>query len=120
MEYGTYQRASRVEPGRRAVGSTVGFASRLDPNDGVDELGPGVCGRAGTETSTLDVAPVTPLLTEVLLTGTTLVNDEGGGEALGLEFGGEGVDVVDFVIVSVALGNGVGGGGGESVVVGDV
>ena len=54
------------------------------------------------------------------MAGTALVDDEGGGEPLVLEFGREGVDVVDFVVVLVALGDGVGGGGGEGVVVGDV
>ena len=54
------------------------------------------------------------------MAGTALVDDEGGGESLVLEFGREGVDVVDFVVVLVPLGDGVGGGGGEGVVVGDV
>ena len=116
----TYQRTSRIEPRRRAVRSTIRFTSRLDPNDGIDELRTGVGRRASTETGTLDVAPVAPLLAEVLLAGTALVDDEGGGEPLVLEFGREGVDVVDFVVVLVPLGDGVGGGGGEGVVVGNV
>ena len=112
--------AEGVVANSRGIRSTIRFTSRLDPNDGIDELRTGVGRRASTETGTFDVAPVAPLLAEVLLAGTALVDDEGGGEPLVLEFGREGVDVVDFVVVLVALGDGVGGGGGEGVVVGDV
>lgn len=66
---------------RRGVGSTVALASGLDPDDGVNEAGSSVGGGASSEASTLDVAPVTPLLADVLDTSAALVDDEVGGEA---------------------------------------
>ena len=87
----TYERAGAVEAGRGAVRGTVGLASGLDPDDGVDERGVGVGGRADTEPGALDVAPVTPLLAEVLLACATLVDNELRGEALRLEHGAEGL-----------------------------
>ena len=77
-----YQRAGRVIARRGGVRGTVALSSGLDPDDGVNVRRAGACGRADTEASTLDVAPVTPLLTEVLLAGTSLVDNEGGREAL--------------------------------------
>ena len=73
-----------------------------------------------TEAGSLDVAPVTPLNTDVLDTRATLIDDEVSGEAIGGELGPEGVDIVGLVVVGVARGDGIGAGGGESVVVGDV
>ena len=81
----TYEPAGRVIAGRGAVGGTVALASGLDPDDGVNERRAGGGRRAGSVASTLDVAPVTPLLAEVLLAGTTLVDDEGRWEALSLQ-----------------------------------
>ena len=92
----------------------------LDPDDGVDESTTRVCRRARAETGVQDVAPVTPLLADVLDAGTALVDDELGIEAFLLEERRKGLDVVDFIVVRVALGNRVGRRCDESVVIGDV
>ena len=117
---GVRERARRVEARRRAVGRAVGLASGLDPDDGVNERVAGVGRRAGTEAGALDVAPVAPLLTEVLLAGAALVDDELRGEACGGEHGSERVDVVRLIVVRVALRDRVGRSGRERVVVRDV
>lgn len=138
-EHPAYLAAVRVEAGRRAVAGAVALASGLDPDDRVDEGRAGAGRRARAEAGALDVAPVAPGLAEVLLAGAALVDDEARGEALLLEdgakslratdtsafvstSGGEAthVDVVDLVVVRVALGAGVGGGSAERIVVGDV
>lgn len=91
----TYQRASRVVAWRGAVRRAVTLSSGLDPNDRIDERRAGVCRRADTEASALDVAPVTPLLAEVLLARATLVDDEESVPALRLELGSEGLCTMD-------------------------
>lgn len=123
---------------RRRVRCAIAFSSRLDPDDSVDERRAGVGGRTSTEAGVLDVTPVTPLLTEVLLTGATLVNDEGCCEALRCELRSKSlhihmsrnakivlwmnayVDVELLVVVGVALGNRIRCGSDQSVVVGDI
>ena len=117
---GVGERARRVVARRRRVRGTVGLASGLDPDDRVDERVARVRRRADTEAGALDVAPVAPLLAEVLLAGAALVDDELRGEAGGREHRPERVDVVRLVVVRVALRDRVGRGGGERVVVGDV
>jgi hypothetical protein len=86
--------AGRVEANRGAVRGTVALTTGLDPDDGVDERVTSVGRRASTEAGTLDVAPVTPLLTDVLDTRASLVDDEVGGEVVLRKQGSEGVDVV--------------------------
>lgn len=54
------------------------------------------------------------------MTGAALVNNELGVEALLLEERGKGLDVVDFIVVRVTLGDRIGRGRDERVVVGDV
>lgn len=78
-----------VESGRRGVAGTVTLASGLGPDDGIDGGEPSVGRGARAEAGALDVAPVTPLLTDVLHTGATLVDDEVGGESGGSEKGRE-------------------------------
>lgn len=73
-----------------------------------------------TETGVLDVAPVTPFVTDVLYSGTTLVDDEVSGEASLSKHGTEGINVVLFVVVVVGRSRGIGVRGTESVVVGNV
>jgi hypothetical protein len=99
--------AESVEARRARVGGTVRLTSRLDPDDGVNEVGASVSGGAGTEASTVDVAPVTPGVTDVLNARAALVDDEVGGER-GQE-GSESIDVVDLVVVVISLGDGVWG-----------
>jgi len=106
-----------VESGRRRVAGAVAFTSGLGPDDGVDDRDSSVGRRARSEASALDVAPVTPCLTDVLHAGAALVDDEVGGESRRLENGGERIDVVDLVVVGVSLSDGVGGGRRERVVV---
>jgi hypothetical protein len=93
--------ARRVVAGSRGVGGTVRLASRLDPDNGINEVRASVSRRAGTEASTLNVAPVAPLVTDVLDTRATLVDDEVGREALAAECGRELLDEVDLIVVRV-------------------
>ena len=99
-----------VVSGRRSVGGTVTFTSGLDPDDGVNEAGDGAGGGASSETGTLDVAPVTPLLTDVLDTRAPLVNDEVSRETALRQHGCKGLNVEELVVVGVALSDGVGSG----------
>lgn len=113
--------ASGVEAVSVRVRGTVGFSSGLDPYDGVDEVVVGsVGGWAGTKAGTLDVAPVAPLVTDVLDTGTALVDDEVSVPAGAQELGSDGLDVVDLIVVRVALSDWVGGSSDKGVIVGDV
>lgn len=118
--HGIRKTASRVVTRRRCIRSAITFTSGLDPYDSIDVRVTGGGGGAHTEAGSLDVAPVTPLNTDVLDTGATLIDDEVGGEARGCEHGAQGVDVVDLVVVGVAGGDRIRAGSGESVVVGDV
>jgi hypothetical protein len=118
--HGVGKTASRVVANGRGIRSTIAFTSGLDPNDSIDVRVTGGGGGADTETGSLDVAPVTPLGTDVLDTRATQIDDEVSGEAIGGELGAEGVDVVGLVVVGVARGDGVWAGGGEGVVVGNV
>ena len=92
----------------------------LDPNDSIDRT----CWRAGggaeTESSSFDVAPIAPSSPNVLDTRAALINNEGGRETCIRKKGSECVDVMDLVVIRVSLGNRVGRGGLESVVIGDV
>lgn len=74
---------------RRAVACSVALSSRLDPDDGINQRVAGVRSGLSTESGALDVAPVTPGGTNVLYTGTALVDDELGGETSGVNDGGE-------------------------------
>ena len=53
--------------------------------DGIDEAGASVGRRAHAETCVLDVAPVTPLVTDALDTRAPLVNNELRGESGAIE-----------------------------------
>jgi hypothetical protein len=80
-----------IEAGGGRVGSPVTFTSRLDPDDGINEVRTGVGGRVCTETSAPDVAPVTPFAPDVLHTGATLVNNEVSRETGALKCGSKGL-----------------------------
>lgn len=101
---GVRETAVGVVAGARGVRGTVALASGLDPDDGVDERRAGVGRRAGTEAGVVDVAPVTPLLADVLDTGAALVDDEVRGEALLGQQRREGVDV-ELLIVAGECGS---------------
>jgi hypothetical protein len=112
--------AHGVVAGSAGVGGTIGFSSWLDPDDGIDVRRAGASGWVGTETSVLDVAPVTPGRSDVLLTGTALINDELSVPSARGEHRSQGVDVVDLIVVVIALGDWVGGSSTEGIVVGNV
>ena len=56
--------AERVVAGGRCVASSVRLATGLAPDEGIDELGTGIGGRADTEAGAVNVAPVAPFLAE--------------------------------------------------------
>lgn len=96
--------AVRVVTGSTLVAGTVRLTTGLTPNEGIGQLVTGVGSRADTETSTVDVAPVTPLLTEAGNGVTASVHDGVVGEARGLEGGRELGDVGLLVLARVVLG----------------
>lgn len=105
------------------VASTVTLTTRLDPDNSIDIsvvedslVGSG----AGTETSTLDVAPLAPLLLDLTLTGAALVNNEVCRVASLLEVRSEGLDVVVLIPRVGPLSEVLAGVGDVLVVVGDV
>lgn len=113
--------AVEIVANSRSVAGTIGLTARLDPDKGVSQRGASVGGGADTEAGADGVAPVALLdLAGGLLAGTAGVDDELGGEAGGVEQGGEGLDVALLIVVGV--GGGVRGSGGEgpAVVVGHV
>jgi len=69
-----------IETGGGRITGAVTFTSRLDPDNRIDQGRS--CVESGTcsEASTFDVAPISPLLTNVLDTRTSLVDDEVGRE----------------------------------------
>lgn len=79
--------AVRVVAGRRAVRGTIGLATRLDPDESIDEGVASAAGRADTKASALDVAPVAPLLAETGDGVAASVDDGLAGHAGGLELG---------------------------------
>ena len=97
------ERARRVVAGRGRVGRAVGLAAGLDPHDRVDERAGRARRRARAEPGALDVAPVAPLVADVLHAGPALVDDELRGEARGGEHRPERLDVQQLVVVRVAL-----------------
>ena len=117
---GVRETAVGVVAGGTGVAGAITFTSRLDPDNRIDQAGTSVCCGAGTEAGLVNIAPITPLLTDVLDTRATLIDDEVGREALLCQKRGKRIDVVDLIVVRVTLGDGVGGGGREGVVVGDV
>jgi hypothetical protein len=95
--------AERIVAGGGRVAGSVGLATGLDPDKGVDErVSGGACG-AYTEAGALDVAPVTPLLAETLDTVAGCVDDGLAGHAGGLELGGDHGDVELLVLRLVVL-----------------
>lgn len=81
------------------VGGTIALSSGLDPNNSINQGVAGGGSGAGAEACADDVAPITPLRADVLDTGTALVDDEVGREAVLGEEGAEGIDVVGLVVV---------------------
>lgn len=73
----------------RSITGSVTFASGFDPDNSVNERRTSVqCGMR-SEASTLDIAPISPRVTDVLDTRATLVDDEVGRESTGREGRGE-------------------------------
>jgi hypothetical protein len=82
------------------------LTARLDPDECVDERVTGVGSRTRTKPSTLNIAPVTPLiLAGGLLATASNINNEAGGEALLLKKGSKRVDVALLITVGVLAGN---------------
>ena len=95
--------AERVVAGSALVGGTVGLTTWLDPDESIDEGVSSGASRADTETGTLDVAPVTPLLAETLLAVAASIDDSLAGHTGALELGGEETDVLLLVLGLVPL-----------------
>lgn len=85
--------------------------TRLDPDESIDQGIVSGGGWTGSETGSLDVAPLAPFGPDCELAGTALVDDEVGGESLGCEEGGEGFGVVGFVPRVAPLGEVLAGDG---------
>jgi len=117
---GVRERAMRVEPRGTRVARPIALSSRLGPHNRVDRGKRGARRWADTKAGTLDVAPVTPLLPEVLDTRTPLVDDEVRREARAGEQWRQRLDVEDLVKVGVARGDWVGAVRRKRVVVGNV
>lgn len=117
---GVRETAGAVVPHSRRVRGTVRLTSGLDPHDRVDQRVARARRRPDTEPSAEDVAPVTPLPADVLHARTALVHDEVRRESLLREKRSERVDVELLRVVLVALRDGVGRVGPQSVVVGHV
>lgn len=94
----------RVVAGSAAVRGTIGLTTGLDPDERVDEGATSAGRGANTETGTLDVAPVTPLLAESLDGVTAGIDDGLAGHASLLELGREELDVLLLVLGLVPLG----------------
>lgn len=112
-----------IETSGGLIAGTVRLTTWLNPDESVDVAVVGDDGWAGTESSIVNVAPVTTLETDVLLTGTTLVNDELVWEPTSLQEWSEGGDVAPFAPVWIIWARSVDwvwGGGVVGVVVGDV
>ena len=109
-----------VVSGGRRVGGTVRLSSRLDPNDGVDQARSGVGRGSSTESSAVDVAPVTPSTADILTTRATLVNNKGSVPTSGLQGWCESFDVVNLIVVRVWGSDGIRRGSTEGVVIGNV
>jgi hypothetical protein len=92
----------RVVACRTRIARTIRLATGLDPDERIDEgVASSTCG-ADTETSALDVAPITPLSTETGDTVATSVDDGLRGHAGGLEFGAEHGDV-EFLVLGLVI-----------------
>lgn len=102
------------------VACAITLATRLDPHKSVNISYAGIGGRANAETSVVDIAPVTPSLTEILSAVPARVDDKVGGDASVLQLCSEGLDVGFLVPNFVILSDGVADGSAEGVVVSDV
>lgn len=73
----------RIVSGRCSVTGSVALATGLDPYNSINQRGTRISRWLSAKPGTLDVAPITPLATDVLYTRSTLVYDECGREAAG-------------------------------------
>lgn len=89
----------RVISRRSSITSTITFTTRLDPNNSVDDIRTSIRSGLSTESCTIDVTPITPLISNVLNSGTALVDDE---VSVPGEEGSESLDVMNLIIVAVA------------------
>jgi hypothetical protein len=98
--------AVRVVASSAGVGSTIGLATGLDPDEGINEGVSSSTSGADTETGAVDVAPVTPLLAEASDGVAAGIDDGLAGHAGALELGAEERDVELLVLGLVPLGIG--------------
>lgn len=104
----------RVETGRSRVASSITLTTyfdisyyqkrrswirhtRLSPDQSINQGVVSGSSWARSKASVFDVAPLAPFGPDRELAGAALVDDEVGGDSLGREEGGEGIDVVGFV-----------------------
>jgi len=92
----------RVEPGSRLrstrhAARTVGFATRLDPDDGINIAVVGIGCEGLSESRRGDVAPLSPFRTSSREGNAALVDDELGREAVLAEGIGQGVGVARLI-----------------------
>ena len=100
---GVFLSAVRIVAGGAGIRSTVRLTTGLNPDEGVDERVAGGASGADTETGTLDVAPVTPLLAEASDGVAASIDDGLAGHAGALELGGEQSHVLLLVLGLVPL-----------------
>jgi hypothetical protein len=93
--------AERVITVSRAVAGTVALTTGLDPDEGISQAVASAASGADTETGTVDVAPVTPRLAEVLNGVTASIHDSLSGHAVLGEERREGIDVGLLVLAVV-------------------
>lgn len=121
MRYWT--NAHFIESCSSGIRSTIRFASRLHPDNGVDvsviknRL---ISSWADSEACTSNVTPLAPFCTNGPLSSSSLVDDEVGRVAGGFEVGSQRIDVMIFVPAIRPLGEIFADSGDILVVVGDV
>jgi hypothetical protein len=96
--------AERIVTASRGVAGAVRLSTRLDPDKGIDEWVASGGGRSDTETGSVDVAPISPGVTEALHGVATSIDDGVVGHAARVEERADGVDVSLLVLAFVILG----------------
>jgi hypothetical protein len=96
--------AERIVADGTGVAGAVGLATGLDPDEGVGELEASIGSGAAAEAGTVDVAPVTPSLTQARDGVTAGIDDGVVGHAGGLESGTEEGNILLLILGLVPLG----------------